>query len=232
MTIKSATARAHPNIALIKYWGNRDHTLRVPANGSISINLGGLQTRTTVRFDPTLVADSLALNGVQASGEALKRVSRLLERVRQLSRIDTRARVVSENNFPTGAGIASSASAFAALSVAAAAAAGLQLAEHELSRLARTGSGSACRSVPGGFVEWAAGSDDGNSYAFSIAGPDHWELVDCIAIVSDVHKPTGSTAGHALADTSPLQAARVVDAPHRLDICRQAILNRDFAGPG
>lgn len=228
MTTQSATARAHPNIAFIKYWGNRDHALRLPANGSISMNLDGLQTRTSVMFDPGLISDSLMLNGVPASGEALTRVSHLLERVRQLAGMDTKANVVSENNFPAGAGIASSASAFAALSMAAIAAAGLQLEVHQISRLARTGSGSACRSVPGGFVEWVTGSDDASSYAFSIAQPEHWNLVDCIAIVSEAHKPTGSTAGHALADTSPLQTARVADTPRRLDICRQAILNRDF----
>ena len=138
------------------------------------------------------------------------------------------AAVESKNNFPIGAGIASSASAFAALSLAASTAAGLMLSERELSRLARSGSGSACRSIPGGFVEWQAGSRDEDSYAFTIAPPEHWELVDCIVIVSQAHKAVGSTAGHALALTSPIQPARVADAPRRLEICRQAILERDF----
>ena len=97
----------------------------------------------------------------------------------------------SENNFPTGSGIASSASAFAALSLAASKAAGLQLDERSLSRLARRGSGSACRSVPAGFVEWQSGEDDDSSYAFSLAPADHWQLYDCIAIVSQEHKKTG-----------------------------------------
>jgi diphosphomevalonate decarboxylase len=127
-----------------------------------------------------------------------------------------------------GAGIASSASAFAALALAASAAAGLELSEKDLSRLARRGSGSACRSVPGGFVEWQAGDDDVTSYAFSIAPPEHWALTDCIAIVSQEHKPTGSADGQALAYTSLLQATRVADAPRRLEICRRAILDRDF----
>ncbi len=128
-----------------------------------------------------------------------------------------------------GAGIASSASAFAALALAASAAAGLKLSEKDLSRLARRGSGSACRSIPGGFVEWQAGQDDDTSYAVSIAPPEHWALVDCIAIVSQEHKPTGSAEGQALAHTSLLQAARLADAPRRLEICRRAILDRDFA---
>jgi len=136
--------------------------------------------------------------------------------------------VTSENNFPTGAGIASSASGFAALAVAAARAAGLDLDEAALSRLARTASGSACRSVPGGFVEWRTGETDDDSYASSIATPGHWDLVDCVAVVSKAHKAMISQEGHALAGTSPLQPGRLVDAPRRLDICRQAILQRDF----
>jgi len=136
--------------------------------------------------------------------------------------------VMTENNFPSGAGIASSASAFAALALAGSKAAGLNLSEPELSRLAGRGSGSASRSIPGGFVEWKMGTTDEDSYSFSIAPADHWKLVDCVAIVSASHKKTGSTEGHAIAPTSPLQAARVADAPRRLDICRNAILNRDF----
>jgi diphosphomevalonate decarboxylase len=97
-----------------------------------------------------------------------------------------------------------------------------------LSILARHGSGSACRSIPGGFVEWHPGEKDEDSFAESIAAPGHWDLVDCIAIVSTGHKATGSTEGHALAGTSPLQAARLADAPRRLDLCRNAILARDF----
>ncbi len=142
--------------------------------------------------------------------------------------IDERAEVLSENDFPAGAGIASSASAFAALALAGSAAAGLELGEPELSRLARCGSGSAARSVPGGFVEWPAGGGDHDSFAHSIAPADHWNLVDCVAIVSTSPKDTASIDGHALASSSPLQAARVADTPRRLDICRLAVLERDF----
>jgi diphosphomevalonate decarboxylase len=135
---------------------------------------------------------------------------------------------MTENNFPSGAGIASSASAFAALALAGSKAAGLNLGDPELSRLARRGSGSASRSIPSGFVEWQAGTTDEDSFAFSIAEPQHWKLADCIAIVSASHKKTGSTEGHAISPTSPLQAARVADAPRRLDLCRKSILDRDF----
>lgn len=192
------------------------------------MNLAGLTSRTQVTFDPSLGNDVLVLNGKALTGPALHRVSQHLERVRGMAGFQVYARVESSNNFPTGTGIASSASGFAALTLAAASAAGIELGESELSRLARTGSGSACRSVPGGFVEWQMGEGDRDSYAFSIAPPDHWELVDCIAIVSQDHKNTTSSDGHALAHTSPLQHGRVERIPSHLDICRMAILERDF----
>jgi len=224
----TATAQSHPNIAFIKYWGNRDNTLRLPANGSISMNLDGLTTRTTVSFQPSLPFDQLIINGREVTGAGLDRVSYILDIIRGMANITERVEVLTENNFPSGAGIASSASAFAALALAGSKAAGLNLSEPELSRLARRGSGSASRSIPNGFVEWQVGTTDEDSYAFSIAEPDHWKLVDCVVVVSASHKKTGSTEGHSVAPTSPLQAARVADAPRRLEICRNAILNRDF----
>lgn len=228
MKPSSATAISHPNIAFIKYWGNRDNDLRLPVNGSISMNLDGLFTRTTVTFSASLPTDSLLINSKPVSGKGLARVSSILDLVRAKAGIKDHAEVISENNFPAGAGIASSAAAFAALAVAGSKAAGLDLTEPELSVLARRGSGSAARSIPAGFVEWKMGESESDSYAFSIAPVDHWHLVDCVAIVSAAHKKTGSTEGHAIAGTSPLQNARVADAPRRLDICRNAILNKDF----
>ena len=224
------SAIAHPNIAFIKYWGNRDDALRLPLNGSISMNLSGLESRTTVQFDEALEHDTFELNGEFQSSASLQRVSQFLDYVRSLAGSTSYARVSSTNNFPTGAGIASSASAFAALALAASKAAGLDLDQKDLSRLARLGSGSACRSVPDGFVEWLPGKDDASSYAVSIAPKDHWGLVDAVAVVSQEHKPIGSTSGHKLAHTSPLNAQRVLDAPERLKNCRDALLERDFAG--
>ncbi len=229
MTTQTITALAHPNIAFIKYWGNRDNALRLPVNGSISMNLDGLTTRTTVSFQPSLPFDELVINGHEATGKGLERVSHILDLIRKQANINIRAEVLTENNFPSGAGIASSASAFAALALAGSKAAGLDLDERGLSRLARRGSGSASRSIPSGFVEWQAGASDEDSFAFSIAQPDHWNLVDLVAVVSAAHKKTGSTEGHAVAPTSPLQAARVEDAPRRLEICRRAILQKDFS---
>ena len=230
MPTHTATAQAFPNIAFIKYWGNRDQHLRLPANGSISMNLDSLLTRTQVTWHERRGTgeDTLTINGGKVTGAGLERVSTFLDEVRRLADMKAAAEVVSENNFPAGAGIASSASAFAALALAATKAAGLDLSEAKLSRLARRGSGSACRTIPGGFVEWQAGAGDEDSFARSIAPPEHWPLADCVAVVSAEHKTTGSTQGHALADTSPLQAGRVTDAPRRLDICQRAILERDF----
>jgi diphosphomevalonate decarboxylase len=226
--ISTASAAAHPNIAFIKYWGNRDQELRLPVSGSLSMNLYPLETRTTVSFDTDMDTDQLILNGEPGDEYACKRVSGLLDHVRKLGEVDTFALVVSQNNFPTGAGIASSASAYAALALAAVTALGLCQEEDELSRLARTGSGSACRSIPGGFVEWQPGEDHETSFAFSIAGQEHWDLVDLVAVISQEHKSVGSTEGHQLAASSPIQKARVADADRRLAICRQAILSKDF----
>lgn len=229
MQIRSATAVAHPNIAFIKYWGNADDMLRLPVNSTISMNLDGLETKTTVIWSGDLATDQLILNGSPQSGAPLQRVVTHLDLLRQRLDINTHALVESTNNFPTGAGIASSAAAFAALTVAGAAAAGASLSERELTTLARRGSGSAARSVPTGFVEWHAGNTNEASYAESFAPPDYWDIVDIIAVVSREHKEVGSTAGHRSAATSDLQATRVAGAPERFNICRQAILDRDFA---
>jgi diphosphomevalonate decarboxylase len=229
MSSRTATALAHPNIAFIKYWGNRDDDLRLPANGSISMNLEGLETRTCVVFDDSLPADELRINDGNPDKSATERVRRMLDEVRRLADMHQFARVESHNNFPLGAGIASSASGFAALALAASRAAGLELDEARLSCLARHGSGSACRSIPGGFVEWMAGTGDADSVAVTIASPGHWDLEDCIVLLSSAPKATGSSIGNKLAGTSPLQAARVADAPRRLAICREAILGRNFS---
>jgi diphosphomevalonate decarboxylase len=223
-----ATACAMPNIAFLKYWGNADESLRIPVNGSISMNLDGLLTRTTVTFSPDLDQDTLTIDGQNVSGIALNRVSYHLNHIRKLADSNYCASVESTNNFPSGAGIASSASAFAALTLAAATALNLKLSERQLSSIARLGSGSASRSIPGGYVEWYAGSTHEDSYAESIAPANYWALTDFVAVVSKSHKKTGSSEGHTLAPTSVLQNARVHHAAERLERCRTAILSRDF----
>lgn len=225
----SAVAAAHPNIALIKYWGNRDEDLRLPLNGSISMTLAGLHTVTRVRFSDALATDAVFLHGRAASSAERERVIRQVDIVRRQGGVSARAEVASVSDFPVGAGLASSASAFAALSLAAATAAGLDLSPTDLSRLARRGSGSACRSVFGGFVEWFAGEDDRGSFAAPLAPTEHWPLTDLIAVVSTAPKSVGSSEGHRLAHTSSRQAARLAGAAQRLATCRAAILGRDFA---
>ena len=150
-----ATAVAPSNIAFIKYWGKKDGGLRLPENGSISMNLSNLLTTTTVEFSSALKDDDFELEGIRYANDSEKslRVIKHLDRIRKLGGIDSYAKVVSSNNFPSGTGLSSSASGLAALTVAAAAAASLALSEKELSILARKGSGSACRSIPDGFVE-------------------------------------------------------------------------------
>ena len=225
---QSATARAHSNIAFVKYWGNRDNGLRLPANASISMNLSDLHTTTTVAWDSEPKENRLTINGAAAAGPALKRVADHLDMLRARFDIRRFARVSSSNNFPMGTGIASSASAFAALTVAACAALGIEPEERELSALARLGSGSAARSIPAGFVEWLPGESHESCFARSFAPPEHWSLVDIIAIVSRAHKRTGSSAGHQTADSSVLQQSRVRSADERFRTVKAAILRRDF----
>ena len=143
----SATAKAHPNIAFIKYWGNRDNELHIPSNGSVSMNLGELYTKTRLTFNSSFNKDQLKINESDSIDTALDRVSTFLTHFRQITGETRFAMVESQNNFPMGTGIASSASAFAALSLAAIKATGVEFQESELSRLARHGSGSACRSA-------------------------------------------------------------------------------------
>lgn len=229
MSSKAYSAIAHPNIAFIKYWGNIDPILRLPANGSISMTLGNLETHTTVEFDQNLTDDHVIINGKLSSGQVFARVKSHLDLIRSQAGLDSHATVSTSANFPIATGLASSASGFAALTLAASKAAGLNLSSKELSSLARKASGSACRSIFGGFAEWLPGENDANSYAVRIAEENHWELIDVIAVVQEEEKEVGSTSGHAAADTSPLQSARLLDTSRRLEECRRAILDRDFS---
>jgi diphosphomevalonate decarboxylase len=230
-SMKKATAVAHPNIAFIKYWGRADEGLNLPANPSLSMNLAALATVTTVEFREDLASDDVVIGDRQATGEARERVVAHLDRVRTLAGIENRARVVSRSDFPAGTGLASSASAFAALSLAAADAAGLDLEEAALSRLARLGSGSACRSVPAGFTLWQ-GEEDATSYARQVAAAEHWLLCDVMAIVDRRPKAVGSRAGHGLAPSSPFYRARLGAVPSWLAVVESGIQHRDLQAMG
>ncbi len=227
-----ATARARTNIALVKYWGKADLTLNTPAVGSISITLAQLWTDTDVRFDPQLEHDSLELDGLRNDAQTA-RVSVFLDLVRAAAGVAHRAAVISRNNFPTGAGLASSASGFAALALAASRALGLKLPAQELSVLARRGSGSAARSIFGGFVEMHRGSalDGSDAFATPLAAASHWPLTVVIAITARGPKAVGSTAGmEQSAATSPYYAPWVATSAEDLAAARAAIAARDFDG--
>lgn len=232
MSVLKATAVACANIAFVKYWGKRDAELNLPANSSLSMNLDRLTTITTVEFSPDYDDDLVILDGREERGETRQRIVAHLDRVRAMARLRARARVISKNSFPSGAGLASSASGFAALSLAASRAAGLELSQRELSILARFGSGSACRSIPGGFSEWTAGSSSEESLAEQIAPPEHWDLRDVIALVSRAKKPVGSTEGHSLAPSSPFFQARLASLADRLTKAKAALLEKDLATLG
>lgn len=226
----AAKVRARSNIALVKYWGKADPELNTPAVGSISITLNDLWTETEVRFDPSLESDRLELNGVERADQ-LARVSRCLDLVRGLAGAHSKARVTSENNFPTGAGLASSASGFAALVGAATTALGVDCPARDLSILARRGSGSAARSLFGGFVEMHKGeaADGSDSYAEPLAAADSWPLKVLVAITADGEKVVGSGPGMGLsAATSPYYADWVASHPADMDAAREAIATRDF----
>lgn len=227
-----ATAVANPNIAFIKYWGRIDEALNLPANPSLSMNLAALTTATTVEFRPDFASDSVTIDDEPAAGEARARVVAHLDRVREMAGVEDRAWVASRNDFPAGTGLASSASAFAALSLAATRAAGLDLEEAALSRLARLASGSACRSVPAGFALWEGNSDE-TSFARQVAPPEHWRtLRDVVAIVTYEPKSVGSLAGHSLAATSPVQAVRLGAVTELLNVVRRGLEERDLIAMG
>lgn len=233
-----ATARAHPNIALVKYWGKRDEELFLPFQGSLSMTLEGLSATTTVEFGGggSGGEDAAQLDGHWLEGAELARIRRALDRVRERAGISARATVLSVNDFPKAAGLASSAAGGAALAAAASWAAGLAPSARELSILARRSSGSACRSVEGGFCEWIAGEarDGSDSYAIQVAGPEHWpELRMVVLVCAGEAKEVSSRDGmrHCV-ETSVYYEAWVQCARQDLEAARKALLARDLAALG
>ncbi|MBN1922274.1 MAG: diphosphomevalonate decarboxylase [Anaerolineae bacterium] len=227
----AVTAMAHPNLALVKYWGQRDTVRQLPLNDSISVNLSGATTTTTVQFDVALEKDEFELDGARPSAAAVARVSAHMQRIRALAGIPTYARVQSRNSFPAGIGIASSASGFAALTLAGTRAAGLALDAKALSSLARLGSGSACRSIPDGFAEWLAGTGE-DSYAVQLAPPEHWDLAIVTVYFDPQPKAISSLEGHRAAPSSPFFEARLRQLGETLRTVRWAVLERDFSTLG
>lgn len=230
----TATAVAHPNIALIKYWGKRDEAVQLPATGSLSLTLGIAPTTTTVSLidDPSVTVDSGTLNGQQMVGKDLSRVQKFLDLVRERAGSTSFAEVTSTNEIPTGAGLASSASGFGALALAAAKAYGLDYTPEQLSALARRGSGSACRSIFGGLVEWLPGDDDASSHA--VALPDSGlDLSLVVAVLAPGRKKIDSRAAmRRTVETSPLFPAWVEQVPRDIEDMKAAIAAADFTAVG
>ncbi len=230
-----ATCEATANIAVVKYWGKRDEHLVLPTNSSVSFTMDEqLKTRTTVMFSPSFKRDEFWLNGRKVDlqdSEFAQRVVQI-DLVRKRARIASKAKVVSLNCFPTAAGFASSAAGFAALACASAAAAGLRLSAQDLSILARRGSGSACRSVLGGCVEWVRGerADGSDSVARQVAPHTHWpQLRNVIAVVDAGKKKVSSRAGmRQTVETSRLFEARSSGMSDLVHEMKSAVLAKDF----
>jgi len=243
MNERSVTAEAGSNIAFVKYWGARDLERAIPANPSISMTLDACRSVCSATFRPSdggaeggAGADEVLL----AEGDRLvdpgaaftRRVLAQLDRLREWAGVRGAFRIATRNTFPAAAGIASSASGFAALTVAAVHALGREVSSSELSALARrSGSGSASRSVWGGFVEWPVG-DEALCAAQPIADRDHWALCDLIAVVESGPKEVSSLDGHRRAATSPYFERRLERLPDKLERVRSAIRARDLAALG
>ncbi|RKF55500.1 Diphosphomevalonate decarboxylase [Erysiphe neolycopersici] len=245
--IYQASVTAPVNIAVVKYWGKRDQNLNLPTNSSISITLSqsDLRAHTTASCSASFDSgDSLLLNS-KPEDVTNTRVQACFRELRTLRSINESSdssqpkishlplRIVSENNFPTAAGLASSAAGFAALVFAIANLYKLSSSTTDLSRIARQGSGSACRSLFGGFVEWQMGnlSDGSDSTAVQIAPASHWPTMRAlILVISGAKKDVSSTSGmQATNKTSELFKRRVeVIAPANIELMQSAIVNKNF----
>jgi diphosphomevalonate decarboxylase len=231
---RKASVTAPANIAFVKYWGARDLERAFPLNPSISMTLTRCLTHTTVEHGAGDGDDEVWIAGDGGSlapppRRFAERVLRQLGRIRRLAGAGGAFRIATRNSFPADAGLASSASGFAALTLAATLALGLELSREELSDLARqSGSGSAARSLLGGYVEWPRGAGEAAGYAFALAPPGHWDLRDVIALVADAPKASSSLEGHRRARSSAFFASRLELLPGRLAAVRRAIADRDL----
>ena len=217
-TTDSTTALAHPNIALIKYWGKSNTNLNLPSTPSLSLTLSKLTTKTTISTNET---DILYINGQPAEDE---KISKFLNSLRQIHNIKN-IRIETENNFPTSAGLASSAAGFAALTTALNSHFSLRFSKRQISSIARAGSASAARSIYGGFV----GLQGPDWEAEPIFVPDYWPLRIVIATINTEKKKTSSSKGMEITRfTSPFYQSWVTEAPKDFDEALTAIKNRDF----
>jgi diphosphomevalonate decarboxylase len=230
-----ATAVAHPNIALVKYWGKRDEPRILPHQSSLSVTLAPMHVTTTVEFGRD-GADEVELNGSAAKGSEAARVLVTLDLIRAQKPGLGKARVVSKGDFPAAAGLASSAAGFAALAIAGRAAAGLKRDTQAESILARQGSGSACRSIQGGVCVWRKGTalDGSDSFAEQAFTDRHWpQLRLVVAMVSKEEKEVKSRDGmRNTVDTSPYYPAWAKAADADINPALAAIRAKDLQAIG
>ncbi|MDN6625819.1 MAG: diphosphomevalonate decarboxylase [Pisciglobus halotolerans] len=225
---KEKIVRAYTNIALIKYWGKKDESLFLPMNSSLSLTLDSFYTETAVQFDESLDKDAFFLNDRLQNEKSTDKVSHVLDLFREAAGITTPAKVQSTNFVPTAAGLASSASGMAALAGAANLASGLNLDRQTLSTYARRGSGSATRSVYGGFVEWQKGTSNEDSYAVKVDDAS-WDIGMVTVIVNNKEKTVSSREGmKKTVATSPFYPRWLKSTPIDLAEMKSAIYNKDF----
>ena len=239
-SIKSS-AIAHSNIAIVKYWGrspSHSPKMNIPLNDTVSMTKYGLmrntrlQAHTTIHFSDAYKEDMAILEGETLTGKGMERILNVIDLLRERANIDCRFKMMSENDFPTQAGMASSAAGFAALAIAAVDALGINLSKEEISTYARLGSGSAARSIHGGFVFWNQGNSHETSYAEQICGPDKFDMGAVIAIVSEEKKCVTSDMGHESARTSPFNKVRIKKSQEQAWEVRKAVLDGDFSKVG
>jgi len=229
--MKKITCKASPDVALIKYWGKKNEVLRLPMNGSISIVLDGLESITTVEFDTKLKEDEVVVEE-ERNHKEIQRVVRHLDRLRNFSGVHEFAKVSSKNNFPKATGLSSSGSGFAALTIAVSKALDLKLSEKQLSILARQGSGTACRCVCGGFVEWKDGATSETSYSQTLFPANYWDLRDIVVVVGTENKRVSSTEGHRNATSSLFFKQRQKHIKEKIIIVKELIKDRKFVELG
>ncbi|MBZ9572465.1 diphosphomevalonate decarboxylase [Patescibacteria group bacterium] len=224
-----ATAIANSNIAFVKYWGKANPKLFIPTRNSLSMTVNALNTQTTVEFSKDYEKDTLFINEEAQVGKLLEKVIRHLDNLRRYTGVSLKATVISKNNFPKGAGLASSASGFAALTVASCVALGLGLNDQELSVFSRQGSGSSCRSIKGGFVEWIAGEKSEESFAYQLYDENYWDIRDIIAIVKSEEKKVSSRVGMAASlKTCPLYDDFVKIATPNIKQIKEGLTEKNF----
>ncbi|TVQ25443.1 MAG: diphosphomevalonate decarboxylase [Spirochaetaceae bacterium] len=225
----SITVQTSPSLALIKYWGKETQGINIPATGSLAVGLHDLRTKTTVTANPAASCDRVSVGGTE---QPLHHFSTVIDALRERARAsgrsdaDTPLSIESGNSFPTAAGIASSSSGFAALTIALDAWWALDLPVAELSRIARTGSGSAARSVFGGFTRFRAGSES----AEPVYDAEWWpELRVLVAITDTGPKTVGSRDGMERTRTSsPYYDAWVADARVLIEKAEHALADRSI----